>query len=387
VQLDEYTPKLKAWYDETTNDDSKQAVSPHALPLLRPALGASSLFRTGVPTLAFCLARASSRSQDITDKLQMEQWMRVCDEKDLVGIWECYRESDITGDPACKTQYKWRLSMPQVRMAFMDAQSSDQLGAAQSTGLDAMAVLDFDEWKETLARLGVDKFRAVKEVSPAEAVKGFIQNLLGEASSDEVVLQATHVHCRRYDASKETKLLNGETQADIEKWIATWEKMEIMDVHLWPMWEKEVHDILHPLFKELQLIFLAYTQSIYDVSAEDQMEMSLDEFHDFVVDVGLETKHYKFDVMCNQFIKANAINSAQVRAQRQEEKRDSQGKAHDKKEYEKKGVAKVTASDGGAVKKDQELNLQEFVRAQASTPCAPCPFGASPVPPRKVLAR
>ena len=31
----------------------------------------------------------------------------------------------------------------------------------------------------------------------------------------------------------------------------------------------------------------------------------MDEFHDFVVDVGLETKKYKFDVMCNQFIKVH----------------------------------------------------------------------------------
>merc|ERR1719262_1466006 len=102
-----------------------------------------------------------------------------------------------------------------------------------------------------------------------------------------------------------------------------------MDMHLWPLWEKEVHDILQPLFKELQLIFLAYTRSISEDSAEDAMEMSMDEFHDFVVDVGLETKDYKFDVMCNQFIKANATNTAAVAAQRAEAKRDAGSRAHD----------------------------------------------------------
>merc|ERR1719197_2345912 len=105
--LDDYRPKVRKFYDETCGDDTKQT--------------------------------------EMTDKLQQEHWMRVCDEKDLVGIWECYRESDITGDPSCKTQYKWRLSMPQVKMAFIDSQPSDQLGAAQSSGVDAMAVLDFDE--------------------------------------------------------------------------------------------------------------------------------------------------------------------------------------------------------------------------------------------------
>ena len=192
-----------------------------------------------------------------------------------------------------------------------------------------------------LARLGIDKYRAVKEGSPADAVKGFIQNLLPkggaegdmhgkavvpEKSPDEVVIQATYIHAERYDATRDTKPLKGESQKDLEKWLACWERMEIMDVHLWPLWEKEVHDILHPLFKELQLIFLAYTRSISEDSAEDAMEMSMDEFHDFVVDVGLETKTYTFDVMCNQFIKANATNTAQVRAQRQEEKRDAQSR-------------------------------------------------------------
>ena len=53
-----------------------------------------------------------------------------------------------------------------------------------------------------------------------------------------------------------------------------------------------MHDILQPLYKELTSIFLAYTRSISEDSAEDALEMSMEEFHDFVVDVGLETKVY-----------------------------------------------------------------------------------------------
>ena len=325
-----YEPRIKQWYTATTNDDSKQTT--------------------------------------ITDKLQMDQWLRLCDEKGLLGTWECYRESDITGDPSCKTQYKWRLSNVQVRFAFMDCQSTDQLGAAQSTGDDEMATVDYDEFVETLARLGIDKYRAVKEVAPADAVKGFIQNLLNDATSEEVVARATRVKCARYDYERDTKQLKGESEHEYQKWMKTWGKLEIMDVHLWPMWEKEVHDILHPLFKELQCIFLAYTRSLQDVNAEDAMEMSLDEFHDFVVDVGLETKKYKFDVMCNQFIKANATNTAQARAQRQEEKRDAGAQLHDKPDHVKynadgslKHAPKMTTSAGTEAKKDQELNLQEFL--------------------------
>ena len=103
-----------------------------------------------------------------------------------------------------------------------------------------------------------------------------------------------------FNATKLAHPLKGDSQEEFEKWLDCWQRIEIMDMHLWPLWEKEVHDILQPLFKELQLIFLAYTRSISEDSAADAMEMDMGEFQDFVVDVGLETKNYTFDVMCNQ---------------------------------------------------------------------------------------
>ena len=330
--LDEYRPKIKAWYDLTCADDTKQTT--------------------------------------ITDKLQMDQWKRICDEKDLVGTWSCFRESDISGHPGCKTEYKWRLSMSQASMAFIDSNprqgegSINQQQAGQSTGTDSFATLDLEEFLECCARCGMDMYRAVKEVSPANAVKGFMQNLLGEASPDEVVVRATYIKCDRYDAKGLTKPLKGESQVDLDKWIDCWQRMEIMDVYLWPLWEKEVHDIMHALFKELQSIFLAYCRSIFDQTGADATEMSLDEFHDFVVDVGLETKKYKFEQMCNAFIKANAINTAQVHAQKKDLRRDKDSKSHDAWDFQKatKEPGKVKMGDSNyEAKKDQELDLAEFM--------------------------
>ena len=73
--LEDYKPRLKKWYDRETSDEHKQ-------------------------------------SANSTDKLQMEQWLRVCQQpegsgkEDMVGIWSCHRESDVTGDPACRTKYE-----------------------------------------------------------------------------------------------------------------------------------------------------------------------------------------------------------------------------------------------------------------------------------------
>jgi hypothetical protein len=282
----------------------------------------------------------------------------------ICGRWECRRESDYTDDPRCKKQYSWSLSMHQVRMAFMNSQPAEQLQGAKSMGGDAMETLSFDEFVECLCRMGVDKYhKHVPEVAPAQAVEGSFRNILGEATPDEIVIAATYIHAVRFDAET-LPLLKDESKFEHRKWLDCWSRMEIMDMYMWPLWEKEVHDILHPLFKELQLIFLAYTRSISEDSAEDAMEMSMDEFHDFVVDIGLETKQYKFDVMCNQFIKANATNTAQVRAQRQDEKRDAQSRGNDDPNWKKKEKApkKVRGTElGGEAARDQELVLYEFL--------------------------
>ena len=235
---------------------------------------------------------------DRSDEMGMEQWLRICDQLDLVGRWDAYRESDITGDRNSRTLYTWSLSMLQVKFAFSDSQNKEaELGAAQASAGEGITTLSYPEWCECLARLGCDKYRAVKEVSPAQAVRGFIQNLLDEKSPDQVVIEATYIHADRYNAARHAKPRHNDSEGDLAKWLECWERMQLMDMHHFPLWEKEVHDILQPLFKELQLIFLAYTRSISEDSAEDAMEMSMDEFHDFVVDVGLETKEYRFDVM------------------------------------------------------------------------------------------
>ena len=59
------------------------------------------------------------------------------------------------------------------------------------------------------------------------------------------------------------------------------------------------------LFKDLSSVFLAYCRSISEVSAEDAMEMSMEEFHDFVKDAKLETRMINFTTMTNVFAKAN----------------------------------------------------------------------------------
>merc|ERR1719197_2181282 len=158
-------------------------------------------------------------------------------------------------------------------------------------------------------------------------------------------------------------------------WLEVWQRLELADMYYFPLWEKGVHDLLQKHFAELSLIFLAYCRSLLGSdSAEDAQEMEMSEFKDFVDECGLETKAINFDQMTNNFIKANATNSAQVRDQHAESRRS----AETKMDHLDRGVAgedqriatgrttkvvgKVKGTDeGGQAKKDQELVLYEFI--------------------------
>ena len=70
-----------------------------------------------------------------------------------------------------------------------------------------------------------------------------------------------------------------------------------------PLWEKDVHDVLAANLESLQSIFRAYAASSLGGS---QNEMDMEEFHDFVIEADLITDQYGFDTMSGQFTKANA---------------------------------------------------------------------------------
>ena len=42
-----------------------------------------------------------------------------------------------------------------------------------------------------MARCGVDKYKSVREMSEVQGIKGFIENLLGEAGEEQVMVSNT----------------------------------------------------------------------------------------------------------------------------------------------------------------------------------------------------
>jgi len=271
--LDGYKPKLKEWYDKKVADDS------------------DNKGMTG-----------------ISDKLGFDEWLRVIDRQDIVGEWEVEQMSEITGDESTKGVVKCRLSIPTCKAAFMDSQNAEQLGVGQADANSEQALLDFDEWLECLARIGVAKYSAVKQLDAAGKIKAFLQNFFGEKSEEDCLREATYIRAIRYDLGDSVPLKD-ESPEEHAAFLAEFKQLDLMGLYGFPLWEAEVHDLLHANFRELASIFRGYCKSLGEGSSDDSAKtMDLEEFHDFVIDVGLETDNgqpYTFEQMKEQFTKAD----------------------------------------------------------------------------------
>ena len=66
----------------------------------------------------------------------------------------------------------------------------------------------------------------------------------------------------RYDWKRHSKPLPDQSIKAHRKWLGVWSRMELTDLHYFPLWEKAVHDLLQKHFPDLQLIFLAYARRL-----------------------------------------------------------------------------------------------------------------------------
>jgi len=239
-----------------------------------------------------------------SSKLGMAQWVSLLEGLNAVGSFSSTVKSDVVGDTRAGAVHQCRLSVPQAKAAFMASQSGDGGGGGPEATL-----LDFDELLEAVARCGVDKYRAVKPMSAAQGVTGFVANLVGEKSEDQVISDITYIHASRFDASKNAAVA-GQSAEELAEWRKVWGVLALEGIHGFPLWEKEVHDLLQPRFSELQSIFRAYACGTISADAGANDVMDMEEFNDFAIEcVGLITKEYGFNVMANQFSKSDGLSS------------------------------------------------------------------------------
>jgi hypothetical protein len=237
---------------------------------------------------------------DDNQKVGITQWVSTLQALNVIGTFTCTQGSDIVGDDRVGTEFKCRLSVPQAKAAFVNAQK-------ETGGSVEDCSLDFDELLECIARCGVDKYRAVEQIKTGEKVAAMIANILGDLNEEQVITAATYITAERFAPTQSPP--KGVTADMHSTWLATWEMLQLATLPGFPLWEKDVHDLLAANLVELTSIFKAYAAASLTGSAQD---MDMEEFHDFVIECNLITDQYGFDTMSGQFTKANAGSNDSV---------------------------------------------------------------------------
>lgn len=155
----------------------------------------------------------------------------------------------ITGEEPL--QYDVELSRMDVKRFFIETQLASVTTLALIWGadkLEASLVMGFEEFKRCVALCGMCLFRNVTGMAPAERVQAMLDVYLGPQSDPHLgtsaVRLANAVHTclanslRRFEPTTglEERLLSRMS----EEWLRTWGKLDLKDVHGWPLWEKEV---------------------------------------------------------------------------------------------------------------------------------------------------
>ena len=161
-------------------------------------------------------------------------------------------------------------------------QSLDQMTVGQAKASDDFTTLDYSEFEECIARCALDKYKSVKgneergPMNEPAMITAFVANLLGEETTEESLNTATLIRCPRYEWRRASKPLPDQPIKRHRQWLQVWQRLELSDLHYFPIWEEGVHDVLQRHFEELTLIFLAYSRSVLGSdTAEDATEMEV----------------------------------------------------------------------------------------------------------------
>ena len=192
--------------------------------------------------------------------------------------------------------YAVHLTASDLRSAFVACQRGDH-------GEEGNATIDFDEFLVCLALCGHVKYEEVGEMSLAQRVAGICANYLGQKNEQDVTTEAVAPKVERFDPKGATAL-QGQSAEDHALWVSTWGKMDVSHVYGFPLWEKEIFELLQAPFGELRAIFEHYAGASGDASSMQQTELV-----DLALDVGLVTEGFPMARVQEVFDRINLIDS------------------------------------------------------------------------------
>uniref|UniRef100_A0A7S2CRY1 EF-hand domain-containing protein n=1 Tax=Haptolina brevifila TaxID=156173 RepID=A0A7S2CRY1_9EUKA len=146
----------------------------------------------------------------------------------------------ITGDvvPGIKSNLSWL----DIKGAFVTCQN------------DGDGFMTFEEWCTCLGLCGIIKYENVPDdkMTLVQKVDGLYANYLGEKDCHAVISEVLQPPYPRFDPS---------TSSADSGFKAVWAKMDLKHIFYFPVWEKEVFELLAANHSELKLIFQQYAKS------------------------------------------------------------------------------------------------------------------------------
>ena len=183
--------------------------------------------------------------QKLTEKAEKSnsdvytQFVAYLEEKGCLGT----RSIDTTEASGLQVTHKSSLSDLQARHAFLDTQDPEALAVGKPS-YELPCIM------EALARCGDKKYSTIMEMSFASRVRSMVQNVLGQATEMEVITEAVASEASEGAADFDEKV--GRRSARTGR---CWRNMTFKDLHGFPLWETQLHDVLQGAFPELQSIF------------------------------------------------------------------------------------------------------------------------------------
>lgn len=188
------------------------------------------------------------------------------------------------------------MSRMQVRCAFADslAESECHLCELQYIPLSsAQLFLRFEQFVDFLARCAWSKYETVGVMGLGQMVDGLVDNLLSLRSEEAVVHQATDIlrpplldpltcdDCR----------LPGEDPVLFQACKMSWITLHLDSLPGFPLWEKELFELIHASFGRLCSVFDIYCHSAGE-DDEDAFVMSLGEWSSFCREIKVGSKAF-----------------------------------------------------------------------------------------------
>jgi hypothetical protein len=202
------------------------------------------------------------------------------------------------------------LSRVDGERAFIESQDGAEAMLAMITGdeklMESSASMVFEEYGGAVAFCGLNMFRNVPELPPAEKVEAFARmlcNIGNKAHALDFIVEERVFEAVKYSLTKSLKRFNPDADLSADEkadekltnpdFVATWKRMILDDCHGWPLWEKDVFIIFAKYFEELGSIFSYYAKSGgTGTSADSAFKLQQAEVTNFALDCELTTKDF-----------------------------------------------------------------------------------------------